>query len=82
VKVKKLKMFDCYNKITHTCDGRCQGASDCPLAHDVNVSRDEMKLYIENVINQKEELDKIINELHKDEEFIKSIEEIRKKLKF
>ena len=75
-------MFDCYNEITHTCDGRCQGASDCPLAHDVNVSRDEMKLYIENVINQKEELDKIINELHKDEEFIKSIEEIRKKLKF
>jgi len=73
-------MFDCYNENTHTCDGRCQGASDCPLAHD-NVNRDEMKLYIENAINQKEELDKIINELHKDEEFLKYIEELKSQIK-
>jgi len=75
-------MFECYNENTHNCDSRCQGATNCPLAHDINVSKEDMKLYIENAVNQKEELDKIINELHKDEEFIKSIEEIRKKLKF
>jgi len=73
-------MFNCYNENTHTCDGRCQGASDCPLAHDINVSGDEMKLYIENAINQKEKLDKVIEELHKDEEFLKYIEKL--KLKF
>jgi len=46
-------MFDCYNENTHNCDGRCQGASDCPLAHDINVSKEDMKLYIENAVNQK-----------------------------
>jgi len=30
---------------------------------------------------KKEELDKVIEEMHKDEEFLKSIEEIRKKIK-
>ena len=39
-------MFDCYNENTHTCDGRCQGVSDCPLAQDINVSKEDMKLYI------------------------------------
>jgi len=73
-------MFNCYNEITHTCDGRCQGASDCPLAYDINVSRDEMRLYIENEVNHKEEWDKIINELHKDEKYLKWIDEL--KLKF
>ena len=73
-------MFDCYNENTHNCDGRCQGASDCPLAHDINVSKEDMKLYIENAVNQKEELDKVIEEMHKDEEFLKYVEKL--KLKF
>jgi len=73
-------MFNCYNENTHICDGRCQGASDCPLVHDVNVSRDEMKLYIEDLIIHKEYFDIIINELHKDEEFLKYVEKL--KLKF
>ena len=73
-------MFDCYNENTHTCDGRCQGASDCPLAHDVNVSKKIMKLYIENTINQKEEWDKFIEELHQDKEYLKEVEKL--KLKF
>jgi len=70
-------MFDCYNENIHTCNGRCQGATDCPMAHDINVSRDEMKLYIQNAINQKEEWDKFINKLHKDKEYLKWIEELK-----
>jgi len=70
-------MFDCYNENIHTCDGRCQGATDCPLAYDINVSRNEMKLYIENAINQKEEWDKFIEELHHDEEYLEAIEQLR-----
>jgi len=73
-------MFECYNENTNTCNGRCQGASDCPLAHDVNVSKRIMKLYIENAINQKEEWDKFINELHQDKEYLKEMEKL--KLKF
>ena len=62
-------MFTCYDKISHTCDGRCQGASDCPMAQDIVIRKEEMKLYIENAINRKEEWDKIIEELHQNEEF-------------
>ena len=74
-------MFDCYNENTHTCDGRCQGVSDCPLAQDINVSKEDMKLYIEDLIIHKEYFDIIIEELHKDEEFLKYIEETRVKVK-
>ena len=70
-------MFDCYNENTHNCDGRCQGASDCPMAQDVNVSKRVMKLYIKKAIEKKEEWDKFINELHKDEKYLKWIEELK-----
>ena len=70
-------MFDCYNENTHNCDGRCQGASDCPMAQDVNVSKRVMKLYIKKAIERKKEWDKFINELHKDEKYLKWIEELK-----
>ena len=70
-------MFNCYNENTHNCDGRCQGASDCPMAQDVNVSKRVMKLYIKKAIEKKEEWDKFINELHKDEKYLKWIEELK-----
>ena len=73
-------MFDCYNENTHNCDGRCQGASDCPMTQDVNVSKRVMKLYIKKAIERKKEWDKFINELHKDEKYLKWIDEL--KLKF
>jgi len=70
-------MFDCYNENTHNCDGRCQGASDCPMAQDVNVNKREMKLYIENMIERKEEWNKFINKLHQDEKYLEWIEELK-----
>jgi len=73
-------MFNCYNENTHTCDGRCQGATDCPMVYNINTSKNEMKLYIENAINQKEEWDKFINKLHQDEEYLKSIEKLKLKI--
>ena len=72
-------MFTCYNENTHTCDGRCQGASDCPMAQDMNVSKRVMKLYIEDAIARKEKWDNIIEELHKNEEFLKYIEKLKMK---
>jgi len=73
-------MFECYNENTHNCDSRCQGATNCPLAHDIDISKEEMKLYIEDAIVRKEEWDKFIKELHKDEEFLKEIEKLKMKL--
>jgi len=70
-------MYTCYDQNTHTCDGRCQGASDCPMAHDMNVNKEEMKLYIEEAITKKEEWDKVIEKLHQDEEFLKEIEKLK-----
>jgi len=73
-------MFTCYNENTHTCDGRCQGATDCPIAHDIDISKEEMKLYIKDAIARKEEWDKIIKELHQNEEFLNYIEKLKMKL--
>jgi len=46
-------MFNCYNENTHNCDGRCQGASDCPMAQDVNISKRVIKLYIKKQLKEK-----------------------------
>jgi len=75
-------MFTCYNEITHTCDGRCQGASDCPMVHDMNINKEEMKLYIEDAIERKKEWDKFTEELHQDEEFIKEVKSIMDKFNY
>jgi len=75
-------MFNCYNENSHICDGRCQGATDCPMTHNVNVSKRIMKLYIKDTINQKEEWDKLISELHQDKEYLKEVEQLILKLKF
>ena len=72
-------MFTCYNENTHTCNGRCQGATDCPMAHDMDISKEEMKLYIEDAIARKEKWDNIIEELHKNEEYLKYIEKLKMK---
>lgn len=75
-------MWDCYNEETHICDGRCQGCTDCPMAHDVQVSKRVMKLYIKNSIQQKEEWDEFIEELKNDEEFQNKIKNMMKTFGF
>ena len=75
-------MLDCYDEETHTCDGRCQGCTDCPMAHDIQVSKRIMKQYIKKSIEQKKEWDKFIEELHQDEEFINEVKNMMKTFGF
>lgn len=66
----------CYDVEINNCDGRCQGASDCPLVRCNNVSKRKMMMYeIENIKHQKW-WDEVEKKLEQDEEFQKAIKNI------
>jgi hypothetical protein len=48
-KSKNIITFDCYNRKTNTCDGRCQGCSSCPMAIQYQVPRKEMWEHMKQV---------------------------------
>lgn len=74
-------MYECYDEVTNTCDGRCQGCSDCPLAQGFDLSRRMMKLYIKKAKEDEIEWDKVIEEMHQDPEYLKYVEKLREKYK-
>jgi len=48
-KSKNIITFDCYDKKSNNCDGRCQGCSDCPMATKYQTSRKEMWKHMKQV---------------------------------
>lgn len=73
-------MWNCYNEKTHTCDGSCQGCTDCPMAHNVQVSKRVMKLYIKKSIERKKEWDEIMEELKNDKKFMSEIQKMCRRI--
>lgn len=63
--------MDCYDAKNHTCDGRCQGACNCPWAdwdrdYSVDpVTREEMARYIVVEENQVQYNKQLIDEMLK-----------------
>ena len=74
-------MYECYDIESNTCDGSCQGCSDCPLAQGFNLSRRMMKTYIKYREKVNKEWEEFMDELHKDPEYLKEIEELKLRLK-
>jgi len=74
--------LSCYFLLKHTCDGRCQGFSDCPFAYDNNIGRLSMvkfaiKSYFDNrrmrkflnsdAVKNDPELNKLMEDFAKEE---------------
>ncbi len=49
MKSKNIITFNCYDRKTNTCDGRCQGCSSCPMATQHRITRKEMWKYMKQV---------------------------------
>jgi hypothetical protein len=75
-------MFDCYDIKTNTCDIRCQGCCDCPIAHGLNPSRRVMKSYMTYCGKTKRQNDEFIKQLENDPVFMKRLREGLVKLHF
>ena len=71
-------MWECYNEETNSCDRRCQGCSDCPIAQGLNPSRKTMRKYIEESIEEQKEFDLILKELENDRDFMDEMKQILK----
>lgn len=70
-------MKECYNIEKHTCDGRCQGASNCIVARwKRKPSRNEMIKYMEKVDDDKKAWDEIMDELKNDVEFQNEVKKL------
>jgi len=48
-KSKNIITYNCYDRKTNTCDGRCQGCSSCPMATQYHIARKEMWKYMKQV---------------------------------
>ena len=77
-KSKNIITFDCYNRKTNTCDGRCQGCSSCPMANTYQVSRKEMWKYMKQVRMESKHWKRFEQSLEHDWNFNKKIDKLIK----
>jgi hypothetical protein len=71
--------YDCYDVETNSCDGRCQGASNCPAARKSPSSRARMRAYILASKADKRYRERIEKEMFTDPKFMEDVRELYKK---
>lgn len=59
-KQKNIITFDCYDKKTNTCDGRCQGCCSCPRVTSYHVSKKKMLKHMKQVYMSNKYFNKLL----------------------
>ncbi len=75
-KSKNIITFDCYDKKSNTCDGRCQGCSDCLLVTKHQISKKKMRKYMKQVYIINKYWERLGKILEKDAELNKKLKEM------
>ncbi len=77
-KQKNIITFDCYDRKTNTCNGSCQGCSDCPMVMKYQIPRKEMWKHMKQVHIQSKQWQRLEQSLKSDWTFVNKLKSIYK----